>query len=386
MNDNRRRILELLEQGAVTQEEAERLLTALGEEEPGAFAQAEKHLPSLTLSPGNPEIHVDVDMTDIPDAPEEPDVTDDPQGAHSDMEWRWEAEGIESMDVDWVSGSVQVRPWNGAGVRVTEKARRPLSEEERMAVTVEDGEMRVRWCRRRAFQAFGWVRANYGKQLLIEVPEDSGLENLWVKTASAGVRVSGLQAKELKVKTGAGEIRANAVVGETAELSSGSGSISARDLRPTDRLSLSTASGELEGEALCSGDIRLNTVSGDMLVRSFAAKEVEIGTVSGDARLEGSAESVQCSAVSGDLELQMAALPRQIRADSVSGDIGLSLPKGAGEHGGFSVQYSTSSGDFSSDFPLNGSLGQRKGQAGCGDGDCHIVLSTVSGDMDLKQA
>ena len=97
----------------------------------------------------------------------------------------------------------------------------------------------------------------------------------------------------------------------------------------------------------------------------------------------GSGEELSLSTVSGQLSLQVGQHPRQVKLNTVSGRIYAGLPEG---EPGFTVEYSSMSGAFSSQFPLSGELGKRKGRAVYGGGGASLRLDTVSGAMELHVA
>ena len=63
--------------------------------------------------------------------------------------------------------------------------------------------------------------------------------------------------------------------------------------------------------------------------------------------------------------------------NSASGDLDLTLPADSG----FTLEKSTMSGDFSSDFPTV----SQNGKYLCGDGACRIDFNAASGDISIRK-
>lgn len=168
--------------------------------------------------------------------------------------------------------------------------------------------------------------------------------------------------------------------------------------RPIDRVTVHTVSGDVTAdlgtcpEVFCrttggdirwtsqSAEFRAETVSGDIRfdgrADSFWAK-----TTSGDVELEGAADAVTVKTVSGDLWLRDALLPQQLNLGTVSGDVKADLP----DEGPFTVKFSSTSGDFRSDF-FTGIMGGRSCQFTYqGGGSRMYTVSTISGDLELRK-
>ncbi|MCP2263154.1 DUF4097 family beta strand repeat-containing protein [Promicromonospora thailandica] len=88
--------------------------------------------------------------------------------------------------------------------------------------------------------------------------------------------------------------------------------------------SASTVSGSLL-VSRTAGDLRLNTVSGELTVRDHVG-DITSNTVSADVVVSGSADVVTSSSVSGNVTLDLVTQPRQVRVNSVSGDMLLRVP------------------------------------------------------------
>ena len=171
----------------------------------------------------------------------------------------------------------------------------------------------------------------------------------------------GLEVGQLSVKTTSGDAQVNGV--------------------DCQELIFHSASGDLDAGDISSNSVVAETASGDVqLTGGF--RSVRIGTASGDVDLTGAAETLQCSSASGDLNADLKQVPQSLDLHSKSGDCEIVMPDGEG----FTLQFSTVSGELDSDFALVGPIGKRSGEAIYLDGGGRTFrMSSVSGDISLRQ-
>lgn len=100
----------------------------------------------------------------------------------------------------------------------------------------------------------------------------------------------------------------------------------------------------------------------------------EVNAVSGAVDLKGSRGKLEVSSVSGNVVLAPDAL-KETEVNTVSGDVKMKLPRGAGA----SVEYSSVGGHFNGRGVSLGSTQQRYGN-----GEHEIAVSTVSGALDIQ--
>jgi len=452
MSDEKRKVLEMLEAGKISQQDAERLLEALGETGETEPAPADRpdqthvegSVPHLTLYPEGDDALADEISKTVEDTIEQAQkelgndwnaigekindaVTNKMNSVFGGMKGAPAEEAaaseltepgepyrrnvgndeLNSLSIDWVAGQVEIKQGGNDQVVVTEYSKRPLKEDERMAVTFEDGEMHIRFTEKKKSRGFHtWIIPNLGKKLVVELPLDrSGLERIKVDTASAGVSVTQIAASldELKVRTASGGVSLRQVTSDDVSVHTASGAVHAESVTG-DSVSLETASGSIwagniQGDCFkaetMSGsislgnvtvdDLKANTVSGGLKLQSFIADVANLQTVSGSlwAGASGMVDSIHAETVSGGLELHLTGEPDEVKLGTVSGRIRLFLPE---TEGGFTAGYSTTTGRFTSDFPLSGNLGGKSGSGVYKDGDAAISMNTMSGSMELHRA
>jgi hypothetical protein len=56
-----------------------------------------------------------------------------------------EADSVDSLNVDWVSGEISITPYDGSDIIITEYARRQLNEDEKLSYGVTGGTLNIRY-------------------------------------------------------------------------------------------------------------------------------------------------------------------------------------------------------------------------------------------------
>lgn len=408
MSEEKRRILEMLEAGKITQEDAARLLDALGEE--GDTDEPQKSLEETVEPHKSPEEPVgtseekadwadllgnlgagvdkavqeaiqaaspvlenlgsEVDSavqqackalkkstvvgvvlpqkgSDQLPLPLEENVYEAPVGA-----------AVTKLRVEWINGPLEIRSWEGDTIRVAEYASRPLKDGERMDLREENGTLRIRWSRGKFFRGKIFLQ----KHLVVELPKDAFLEETRVDTVAGGMYVTGLHGETVRLETVSGPMECCHLQGETLRVESVSGSVALRNVS--------------------ARELRVSTTSGAVNLEGFGAQKLRAETVSGALTVWGNGEEVNLETISGAVVLQVEQYPKQGKLSTVSGRIDMILPEG---EPGFSVEYDSVSGRFSTEFPLTGKLGKREGRAVYGQGGAKFHLDTVSGKMELRK-
>lgn len=426
MDNEKRKILEMVSEGKITQEEALRLLNALeGDAVDQAFGQAMAQLRDGQDPQGDPPPPQDAPAQGPQPGPAyagyEPPPSGQGSGIWNEMGeaarevgqvlsetasitanaiaegvhwakgavqkipgvtlWWGEEEGeapegeqplpynyqdrppkVGKLEIQWVRGPVEIVPWDGDWVNVTEYSKQPLSPDQQLELTVTDGgSMRIRWTRDRKFLS-GFRLSKY---LLVQVPAALAREGL----------------EKCKVENVSGSVRMAEVSGEDVSLGTTSGRIEARGMR-CGKLKLASVSGCVQAEDIQAGQLEAGTTSGQIEAMGFGCGRVRLNTVSGHIRAYGNGEEIKAKSVSGRVSLRTQLPPEKVKLESLSGHVSLDLP----ENSGFTASFETMSGSFSSQFPVGGDLGGKSGKAVYGDGGIGISLHTLSGRIEINQA
>jgi DUF4097 and DUF4098 domain-containing protein YvlB len=143
--------------------------------------------------------------------------------------------------------------------------------------------------------------------------------------------------------------------------------------------------GDLDTEAvIVAGVANITGKNGDVSVKDGAMKDLSIKTVNGDTILSATYESAVLNAVNGDAKVTMMDLkPRNLKVDNVNGDIKVSMPQNLGLIG----QVKTLFGTYKTRLHLPAPLEVTKSGAvvsRTGDEMLSIELNTKTGSIWLK--
>ena len=129
-------------------------------------------------------------------------------------------------------------------------------------------------------------------------------------------------------------------------------------------------------ESLASGlgELSVSSISAAVDISGLEAGTARLSTISGSVFYSGGADILYVSTISGGVRLAPDATPQNILADTVSGNVELAL-----SDEDWTLNFSTASGAFTSDFPGVSSSGGGKGPN-------NIHVSTTSGDLSLHRS
>lgn len=173
-------------------------------------------------------------------------------------------ETVHAVDIDWISGNVTVKVYDGEMLQFSDNSPYP-SEENLLHYYLDGDTLKIRFCKSYGFR----LSKPEPKDLEVLVPEAYAdkIAEISVDTVSAAVFVKDVQTEELDIDTVSGGI----------------------------------------------------TVDG-------AAKQASIGTTSGDIALSGTFQEIETDAVSGTLTAICTECPTAFEGNSVSGAFQITLP------------------------------------------------------------
>lgn len=264
---------------------------------------------------------------------------------------------VIAIQVDWIDGGVTVVTGGTDQVSFSETAARQLKEEYRLRYYLEDGVLHIKYCASGARFDFG---RGPNKQLTIVVPESTVLTELKVSTVSGEIDATGAQAATLRLNTTSGTVRLEQFSGQNAEVHSVSGTV------------------RLAG--VNAPDLTVESVSGETRLEQVTSDRLGVECISGSIRVTGSqVGELRCETVSGSVILEPGTTVQRIDVESVSGSVRVSLPETIS---GFVARYSTVSGGFDCDFPVEI---PQKNKAVYNGGGIDIEVSTVSGGIRIEK-
>ena len=275
------------------------------------------------------------------------------------------ADNIDSMRIDWTSGAVIVRAHSGDSIQITEFAQRQVREDEQLSLSLDGGTLTIHFTQHRV------LRTNMpSKQLEVLIPYalSESFESFNVNTVSGRIDVSNVQANDFTAGTTSGRIELRGIASPTINASTTSGRIEVFDTQ-AEEIHLRTTSGRIETTRTQAAKIYMRTTSGRIEAASTQAQSLSTHTMSGRHELSGAFGRVNTRSTSGRIEITSSIVPEHLAAHATSGRISVTVPN----EGPVSVQYSTSSGRFTSTIPIITHAGA----------DAQFSLSTSSGRISL---
>ena len=131
-------------------------------------------------------------------------------------------------------------------------------------------------------------------------------------------------------------------------------------------------------------EIDIECASAQINVNGIIADKIELHSISGEINATGEFASLDVETTSGTAQVtNTAALIRQIDANTVSGNITVTIPQSID---GFYLEYKTVSGEVNTDFNTQSSGSSRRGILNYGNSSTKIEAETVSGDFSLRAA
>lgn len=204
-------------------------------------------------------------------APSEESPSNDPSSSAADTNTAASvpANSVREIEIDWVSGSIQIIPTDVTEITFTETE--VIDAKYAMVWKLEGEKLSIEFCAGQTVSGFGsWNVPE--KDLMIQVPRDWICDSLEAETASAKLEVTGLTIREVEVDSASGE---------------------------------------------CS-------------FTDCAVDELDLDTASGDVRFTGTLNSMDCDAASASVYAVLENVPKQIKMDIMSGDLDMTLPEDAG--------------------------------------------------------
>ena len=229
------------------------------------------------------------------------------------------AAGIKNINIDWVSGDVNIIAYDGGEVKVEESMAdgTAISADNMKMRWAVDGEtLRVVFCKPRII-INSFRRAHKTLNVYLPTSLIAELNDVDVDLVSADLNASGITCDKIST----------------------------------------------------------DSVSGKVRISDCATHEISADGVSGSYHFSGSAAYVDVISVSGEIELALTNNANEIELETTSGDMILALAADAS----FTADYDSVSGDFSCELPI----AMKNGDYICGGGDTEISIATVSGDIAI---
>lgn len=274
---------------------------------------------------------------------------------------------IDGIDLDWVSGSVIVTPYEASDITLVEYAQRSLEADEVMEYKVNGAKLRVNF-RPNNIKLFDNMPS---KKLEVFIPYKlaESIKELDVNTVSAFVEISEISPEDFSVSTVSGNCDAHTIKSNKININTTSGNITINNSE-FDSIKTDTVSGRVNINNVTSDRLSFNSTSGDVNISDTISTEVSHSSVSGVFDFDGELKKLNANSTSGRVALTSRIVPEAIDIDTISGRINVSMPKSDE----INVSYNTISGKFTCDFPV---LMNKS--------DSNFSFSTGSGNIAIEE-
>ena len=269
-------------------------------------------------------------------------------------------EGIDSVDIDWISGKVDIRTTDKKEITITEYSRKNLDAKDMFHAEVRSGVLKIDWRKSLVKNFFGinWLKKN----LVVELPKElaENLEVFECSSVSGGIDARGLGSGKMDFNSTSGGIDIDGI--------------------NTEKLDITTVSGHIKISDTVTEKIGFFTTSGGVGMEDIEAEDIDFTTVSGSINIDGSISGkIDGSTTSASVNIDTEVCPERVDLGTVSGHMRLAIP----EERGFTAKFSAVSGSFSSDFATTSSKSGDNRTEVYLDGASSFDFSSVSGAAEL---
>lgn len=244
------------------------------------------------------------------------------------------ADSVESIDIDWLSGDVDIEYHNEDTVKIIEKSKKELSDDEKARYILDGTNLKIRFCK-------NGISLNFNaKDLTIVLPEGKKLNGFEFDATSANLGFDVL-------KTGYFE----------ADLTSGN---------------------IVGAKLICDGDVSVDRTSGNFIIsEEMKAGCFESDSTSGGTNLFNASveDRIEIDGTSCNATLRLAKMC-DVSFAATSGDIYIDIPQDAS----FTARHNSTSGKLNMGFAAL--LNNNKYVVG--DGEYKIDINVTSGNSEIK--
>lgn len=284
------------------------------------------------------------------------------ESEHIVYEEEFDVTNIKNINLDWSSGRINIYKSDSDKIRVIQKSKYELKEDELVnidykneTISVKEGKKKIGFF----FLGFGSISTS----LDVYLP-DKEFEEVYVKISSGRANVENLNLNKFKVKVSSGKIEISKVISQNIEANVSSGSIEMNDVKTS----------SLNSE-VTSGKIEINNLNTNILKALVKSGKIDI---------DGSAKQMDLKATSGKILVDNNVLPESLDVKVTSGSIDVAIP----ENEGFEASYSVTSGSFKSDFDLYSNmsnLDKKNGEGKYKNGGNKFNFQVTSGKIRLEK-
>ena len=279
---------------------------------------------------------------------------------------------VENLEIDWISGKVNIQYHAGSGISLSETANRNVSEDEKFRWWLDGKTLRIQFAAPKLF-SFN----NLQKTLTVSLPEGIVFKSVNIETTSGDISVPAMTADELRFDTTSGDVNA-VITAKNLNASSTSGDMEIRQDSDIRSAILGSTSGNITLSAVSAENIDMKSTSGNLsLTLAGDVKKLHLDSTSGAILADlASADKAEFDSTSGNMNVTLQSFS-DLDLDATSGDITLKLPKAPG----FTLDLDSRPSHLNSALALekNGS------KYTYGDGSARLRIETTSGNIRIEE-
>jgi len=120
-----------------------------------------------------------------------------------------DSEDIDKISIDWVSGDIDIVPYDGDNIVMEETARKEITDENCLRYRVKDGKLSINYTTGKVAVKFGNTGDDINKRLQVKVPEElaGSLKSLSVDSVSSDITADGFAIDSMYVEVTSGDTR-----------------------------------------------------------------------------------------------------------------------------------------------------------------------------------
>ena len=262
-------------------------------------------------------------------------------------------EKIENINIDYNSGSVKLIGSDTDIITVKETSSVKLDDKRKVHTWVDGTTLYVRYCA----CAKNLDLNNLQKQLIITIPDNLILSDLYVDVSSADVSCENFKSDSVDISASSGNILAECEA-NMIKLSASSGNVYLTQKGNSENISIETSSGCIDVDIEAATNLLTEASSGDITIKADNVKEFKSETSSGNN------------------EFSFDSVPAMSDIEASSGNITVYLPKDSD----LTVDMDPDEDDFSYDLAFT-----KKGDAYIsGDGSNKMKIDISSGEINFR--
>ncbi|WP_335871597.1 DUF4097 family beta strand repeat-containing protein [Bacillus sp. 2205SS5-2] len=296
MTEERKRILEMVENGSLSAREALTLLEALDSAEETSKKKEEKLLNDLVIAVNKEK------KTDGPTGSSTKEKLmefisstikkvkdmdlDFQLGQHADVSHVFQHTGVtvQQLELDISNGKVEIIPWDQQDVRIECNVRvyRTEKQEEARTMFLKNTTFSIENDKLRFSTQFKWMKAD----TILYIPKNE-YEKLSVRIFNGGLTVKGLQVEDFKFKT---------------------------------------ANGKLNVEQLYSQSLEAETANGSISIVNSYSRKIEAETINGSITFKGDSQKLDLQSLNGNIQCDVTGDQCEtLHAKTVTGSVVLAI-------------------------------------------------------------